>query len=159
MCNLWAVSTRESGGLNVQPHFIGTVLAFQGTFSLCFQLLVGPGIVAKWGLIRSVQRGMMMAAFSFSAIPFVSIVTGIDSNGGGEDGEAGSLSMGFLLASVKALMSIGNYLCFTSIFCLINASVPESHLGRVNGLAMALARYGHDDPPPVLFFDFTCFFF
>ena len=136
--SLWAVSSRESGGLSVNPQFIGSVIAVQGVASMVFQIFFGPRIVARWGLINSVQRGMVIAALSILPIPLMSDLL-LSPGETVFDSSSKIIPIAFAIAALAAMRMIGFYLCFTSSFVLLNNSVPSTHLGRVNGFAMGVA--------------------
>ena len=136
--SLWAVSTRESGGLSVNPQFIGSVIAVQGVCSMVFQMFIGPKIVQRWGLINSVQRGMVIAALSILPIPLMSDLL-LAPTEHVFDSTSKTIYVGLFMAALAALRQVGFYLCFTTSFVLLNNSVPSTHLARVNGFAMGVA--------------------
>lgn len=129
---LFTMAPSSLGGLGGESSHIGEVFSSVGAICLLFQLTMGPMVVRKLGLIRALRMGILGCAASSAAIPYIPQLL---PESLGFSREAWLLGLTFAL-SVKSCM---DYLCFSSVFVLVNNSVPTHCRGRANGLAMTVA--------------------
>jgi len=130
--SLLIMAPTAKGGMSGDPAEIGDVFSVVGLLSAAFQLAVGPCTVRGLGIVRAVQVGGYISAVTAALPPFIPQLLPA----------AAGISGAVRLAALSLVMfvrSCGDYLCFSSVFVLVNNSVPASRRGSINGLAMTLA--------------------
>ena len=80
---------------------------------MIFQMLIGPKIVQRWGLINSVQRGMCIAAAAIFPIPLMSDLL-LEPNEYVFNSSSTTMYVGLVMAALAALRQAGFYLCFNT---------------------------------------------
>jgi MFS family permease len=126
--SLWALMPKEDGGLSFNADKIGMALTSSGLTAVVVQGLLYPWLSRLLGVSRAFRLGLILSVPAFLGTPMVPVFA------------LGSTSgIWFFLIIVLLLRQISSSLCFTSVFMLINDSVPASSLGAINGIGQSYA--------------------
>jgi len=132
LVSLFVMTPSAHGGLDGEPADIGRIFSVIGVCGVTFEMFLGPPVVKRLGLIRAVKVGLCTSAIFTVLTPFVP--------------QALPASRGFssqwrfgAITALQVVRGWGDYFVFSSVFVLVNNSVPANCRGRVNGLATTVA--------------------
>lgn len=128
--SLWALMPKDDGGLSFNADKIGVALTSSGLTAIAVQGFLYPWISRLLGVSRSFQLGLILSIPAFMGTPMVPVFALGSTTG-----------IWFFLIVVLLLRQMASSLCFTSVFMLINESVPPASLGAINGIGQSYAAF------------------
>ena len=124
---LWALNDASHGGLDFEASDIGVVLTLLAPFQITCQLLLYPRAVERCGYRRLFFYTLLTSATFTALMPSASALH--------------PWPRSAQIAAVAALqcgIMVPIFFSFTTVFVLINNSVPRSSRGAVNGVSQSL---------------------
>ncbi|XP_060973405.1 protein ZINC INDUCED FACILITATOR 1-like isoform X2 [Cannabis sativa] len=121
---LWAVSSKNHGGLSYSSEEVGEVLAISGFVMLLFQLFLYPTIERTFGPVLLSRVGAVIIIVVLSCYPFIAKFSG--------------LKLTILIDLASVLHIVISACITTGMLLLQNRAVSQSQRGAANGISMTV---------------------
>lgn len=115
---LWAISTRELGGLDLSEDEVGLVLAASAIVTIMFTWFLTPKLTRRWGLRRCFVMANCVGAMAILAMPW---------------------SQGWrMLTILHSAVNVATSMIGVISIGFTNNSTPQGLRGPVNGMAVTV---------------------
>ncbi|KAI8074525.1 major facilitator superfamily domain-containing protein [Gongronella butleri] len=133
---IWTASSRALGGLGFVSDEIGTALAYTGIMTLITQLLILPGLVKRFGLVRLYRFVLIVLIFVYFIQGFIRVLYDVPDL----EGHVGTKTWVWVgLILVLTLKTMCQTIAFTDCTLLVNNCAPLRSLGAINGFSQCCA--------------------
>ena len=140
---LWCWSSKEHGGVNFDPHEIGTTLTVSYIAMICVQSFLYSRMVGRLGLIGVVRGSSLVLIPVLVALPLIGVFQGSE-----------AVLKGLLVAGCLVYYLFG-FNIYTSIFVLTNNAVRQRDRAKVNGCSMGFGYVVRGVTPLVVGYAFA----
>ncbi|KAK5987279.1 Major facilitator superfamily multidrug transporter mfsB [Cladobotryum mycophilum] len=135
-----------TGGLGLQPRFVGTAMAILGVIGISMQLLLYPQLSARLGTIKSWRYFLLYFPLVYFLVPYLSVVPSTSLPPASKTGPAIWISIFFVLL----IQVTGRTFTLPSQVILVNNCSPHpSVLGTVHGLGQSVSSAARTIGPMV----------